>query len=45
MKRTPSLLGAFHICDRCDADDPIEDIKRWLGDELAQPASGNAADQ
>jgi hypothetical protein len=45
MKRTPSLLGALYACERCDADDPTEDVKRWLGGELAPTASENAADQ
>jgi hypothetical protein len=28
-----------------DDDDPLDDVKRWLGSELTPPASGNAADR
>jgi hypothetical protein len=45
MQRTPSLLGALYMCDRCDAEDPIDDVKRWLGGELKPPAPASAADQ
>jgi hypothetical protein len=45
MKRTPSMLGAVYTCAHCDADDPLDDVKRWLGSELTPPASGNAADR
>jgi hypothetical protein len=34
------MFGAVYTCERCDADDPIEDIKRWLGGELEPPAAG-----
>jgi hypothetical protein len=39
------MLGALYNCERCDADDPLDDVKRWLGGELAPPASGNAAEE
>jgi hypothetical protein len=39
------MLGAVYTCARCDADDPLDDVKRWLGSELTPPASGNAADR
>jgi hypothetical protein len=45
MKRSPSMFGALYTCERCDADDPLDDVKRWLGGELAPPASGNGADR
>jgi hypothetical protein len=37
MQRTPSLLGALYTCDQCDADDPIEDAKKWVDSELRPP--------
>jgi hypothetical protein len=45
MQRSASLLGALYMCDRCDAEDPIDDVKRWLGGELKPPAPASAADQ
>lgn len=38
------MLGAVYTCERCDADDPLDDVERWLGGELAPP-SGNEADR
>jgi hypothetical protein len=35
MKREPSLLGAFYICERCNGDDPLEVAKFWVEPPLA----------